>query len=514
MRNLAILYFTVWFGGIITMISKLFIDPESTPKWYFAFYFGIIGLIFLLSCIIKNKKPHFTDISFVITLCASTQALYGSYQWLAHHNVLDICANFDNVAGLSSLLVFSLPFGFYSSRSTNSTIRYISLVSLVINTMCIILTTSRAAIISGLIIAFFILINKLKSKRLIITGIFISLLVVISFSLYSFKKDSADGRVLIWTCTYNIISKSPWIGHGTYGFLKNYMNEQAEYFRNHPESNYSVLADDVKVPFNEFLHLWVNHGIIALALVIVLSAFCVKLWRTRDNDQSLISIACLLSIVIFSMFSYPFRYPHTICLSLISLLTLIYNSKVFSMLIIRNGIIIMITCCLIASIPITSRMLAEIKWCKVANRSLCGMTEKMLPEYKSLYSELQSDPLFLYNYAAELNVVGLYKESLAMCEECENMMSDYFLELLKADNLKHLKHYDEAKTCLQKASNMCPNRFIPLFELFKLYEIMGESVLMNETGQALLKKNVKIHSNEIVRIKKYVETKLNNKSTL
>ena len=161
MRNLAILYFTVWFGGIITMVSKLFIDPESTPKWYFAFYFGIIGLIFILSCIIKNKKPHFTDISFVITLCASTQALYGSYQWLTHHNVLDICANFDNVAGLSSLLVFSLPFGFYSSRSTNySTIRYISLVSLVINTMCIILTTSRAAIISGLIIAFFILINK------------------------------------------------------------------------------------------------------------------------------------------------------------------------------------------------------------------------------------------------------------------------------------------------------------------------------------------------------------------
>lgn len=504
----------MWFGGTIGMVSNLFIDPESTPKWYFAYYWGIFGLIILLSCIIKNKKPHFTDISLIITLCATSQALYGCYQGLLYHNVLNMYANFDNVAGLSSLLVFSLPFGFYSSRSSNSIIRYISWGSLAINIMCIILTTSRAAIISGLIIAFFILINKLKSKRLIITGIFISLLIAISFSLYSLKKDSADGRVLIWTCTCNIISKSPWIGHGTYGFLKNYMNEQAEYFRNHPESNYSVLADDVKVPFNEFLHLWVNHGIIALAVVIVLFAFCVKLWRTRCNDKSLISIACLLSIAIFSMFSYPFKYPHTICLSLISLLTLIYNSKVLSMLIIRNGIIIMIACCLIASIPITSRMLAEIKWCKVANRSLCGMTEKMLPEYKSLYSELQSDPLFLYNYAAELNVVGLYDKSMSICEECENMMSDYFLELLKADNLKHLKHYDEAKTCLQKASNMCPNRFTPLFELFKLYETTGESALMEKTGQALLKKEVKIHSNEIVRIKKYVETKLNNKSTL
>ena len=501
----------MWFGGTIGMVSNLFIDPESTPKWYFAYYWGIFGLIILLSCIIKNKKPHFTDISLIITLCATSQALYGCYQGLLYHNVLNMYANFDNVAGLSSLLVFSLPFGFYSSRSSNSIIRYISWGSLAINIMCIILTTSRAAIISGLIIAFFILINKLKSKRLIITGIFISLLIAISFSLYSLKKDSADGRVLIWTCTCNIISKSPWIGHGTYGFLKNYMNEQAEYFRNHPESNYSVLADDVKVPFNEFLHLWVNHGIIALAVVIVLFAFCVKLWRTRCNDKSLISIACLLSIAIFSMFSYPFKYPHTICLSLISLLTLIYNSKVLSMLIIRNGIIIMIACCLIASIPITSRMLAEIKWCKVANRSLCGMTEKMLPEYKSLYSELQSDPLFLYNYAAELNVVGLYDKSMSICEECENMMSDYFLEILKADNLKHLKHYDEAKTCLQKASNMCPNRFTPLFELFKLYETTGESALMEKTGQALLKKEVKIHSNEIVRIKKYVETKLNNK---
>lgn len=514
MRNLAILYFTIWFEGIIVMVSNRFIDPESTAKWYFGYFFGIIGLIILLTCIIKNKKPHFNDISLVITLCATSQALYGCYQWLLHHNVLNMYASFDNVAGLSSLLVFSLPFGYYSSRSSNLIVRYIALVSLAINAMCIMLTTSRAAIISGLIIAFIIAFNKMRTKRLILTGVFLSLFIAISFSLYSLKKDSADGRILIWTCTYHIISKSPWSGHGCYGFQKNYMNEQAEHFKNHPNSTYSVLADDVKVPFNEFLHLWVNHGIIALVSVIVLFILCVKLWQTRRNDKSLISIACLLSIAIFSMFSYPFRYPHTLFFASVSIFTLIYNSNLFSLRIIKNGIISIIACGFVTNIPVTVRMMAEIKWCKIANRSLCGMTEKMLPEYKSLYSELKSEPLFLYNYAAELNVAGLYDESMSICKECEEMMSDYFLELLKADNLKHLKHYDETEICLQQAAYMCPNRFTPLFELFKLYELTGNIPLMECVGNTILTKPVKVHSNEVVRIKKYVETKLNNKSML
>ena len=34
------------------------------------------------------------------------------------------------------------------------------------------------------------------------------------------------------------------------------------------------------------------------------------------------------------------------------------------------------------------------------------MTKKMLPVYKGLYDKLGNEPLFLYNYAAELNVAG------------------------------------------------------------------------------------------------------------
>ncbi|MFQ7088200.1 MAG: tetratricopeptide repeat protein, partial [Bacteroides sp.] len=102
-----------------------------------------------------------------------------------------------------------------------------------------------------------------------------------------------------------------------------------------------------------------------------------------------------------------------------------------------------------------------ILWCDTANRSLCGMTKDMLPVYKGLYDKLGNEPLFLYNYAAELNVAGRYEESLRICKASSVRMSDYYTRLLLADNCKQLKRYKEAERHLQQASYMCPNRFTP-----------------------------------------------------
>lgn len=74
-----------------------------------------------------------------------------------------------------------------------------------------------------------------------------------SVFLYHYKKDSADGRLLIWQCTWNMIKERPLYGYGYGGFQANYMDEQAQFFRTHPNSRYAQLADDVKSPFNEYL---------------------------------------------------------------------------------------------------------------------------------------------------------------------------------------------------------------------------------------------------------------------
>ncbi|MCD8187010.1 MAG: O-antigen ligase family protein, partial [Rikenellaceae bacterium] len=55
-------------------------------------------------------------------------------------------------------------------------------------------------------------------------------------------------------------------GNGTGTFKSDYMPEQAAWFREHPESPYAILADNSNHPFNEFLLIWIESGLIGLLL--------------------------------------------------------------------------------------------------------------------------------------------------------------------------------------------------------------------------------------------------------
>ena len=124
----------------------------------------------------------------------------------------------------------------------------------------------------------------------------------------------------------------------------------------------------------------------------------------------------------------------------------------------------------------------------------------MLPTYLELYEELNKNPLFLYNYAAELNVAGHHAESYRIGQECESLMADYYTQLLQADNSKRLKRYEEAKRYLRQAALMCPNRFTPPYELFKIHQEESDTASMAQTAECILRKPIKIDSPEVRRI--------------
>ena len=89
------------------------------------------------------------------------------------------------------------------------------------------------------------------------------LIAIGAFILYSQKKDYANGRLLIWNVSVEMIKDKPLFGLGHDTFQAKYMNYQAEYFRNNPNSRYKLLADNVKHPFNEFIKVAVEFGIVS-----------------------------------------------------------------------------------------------------------------------------------------------------------------------------------------------------------------------------------------------------------
>ena len=76
-------------------------------------------------------------------------------------------------------------------------------------------------------------------------------------------------------------------------------------------------------------------------------------------------------------------------------------------------------------------------------------------------------------------------------------MADYFTQILQADNHRQLGNRQEAERHLLQASFMCPNRFVPLRELFRLFQSQADTAGMHRMADAILRKPVKVDSPEV-----------------
>lgn len=125
----------------------------------------------------------------------------------------------------------------------------------------------------------------------------------------------------------------------------------------------------------------------------------------------------------------------------------------------------------IALLSLTRKMFYdEYRWNTIAQRSLAGDTKIVMPDYAQLYKTMNRNGLFLYNYGAELNYIDENVKSNRLLNEASQFMNDNDLQLQLADNYIKLREYKKAESCLLLASDMIPNRFIPLYRLAKLYE--------------------------------------------
>jgi tetratricopeptide (TPR) repeat protein len=333
--------------------------------------------------------------------------------------------------------------------------------------------------------------------------------------LYLLKKDSADGRILIWRSTWNMVLDKPIAGHGYGAFNEKYMLYQAEYFDAHPDSRYSGLADNVLHPFNEYLLVLAEYGFVGLGCLAILGllfAGSVVAPATACGNAAAVagatalpaflSLLSLLSIAVFSCFSYPFKYPFTWVIVFLNIAVICPAGKIFSRNIynkvLRAGTAMLAAGLLIISIPLTK---AEVRWNTIARQSLAGKTVEVLPEYDKLYGYLGKNGLFLYNHAAELHEVKEYEKSLLVCGLCLEHFNDMDLQMLLADNYMELNRAEEAEKHLLLSSGMCPNRFMPVYQLVLLYNESGRNEKALALARLIIDKEVKIPSATVTAIK-------------
>lgn len=479
------------------------------------YYIGGFILYVVFKTLLDNKTITFCN-NIIVTACVS-QAIYGILQYTGVIKIsssFPITGSFDNPAGFAACTVLGIPFALFSAKTKSKT-KYLYFISVAVICIALIFSQSRAGILSAFtmfvvyLYCRFIHSLPLKKKSLILSLI-TALSVSIFLFLFFFKQDSATGRYLIWQSALSVISENPIKGYGNGGFNAHYMSYQANYFQHNPNSDLAVLADNVVHPFNEYFFLAIEYGIIGLLLFLALISISLFYNKRKLSPY----ILAFISILVFASFSYPFRYSFVWMIFVYSLARLSINTPIIYS--IKTKFQLLISVVLIAGLVFIGYWLYrdiqfEYKWNKVAKSSLMGKTKIVLPEYERLYTMWNGNPMFLYNYGAELNHIQKYEESIRILNECRKYLNDYDVTMLQADNYFKLKQWGEAEIYYKKASQMCPVRFVPLYYLYQVYDSAGLDLQAKDVAMDIINKPVKILSNDVVLIKSKMNSYLKEK---
>jgi O-antigen ligase len=483
--------------------SYRFVDAQVVPKWLGVMLcVGVMGIVWSIA----GPKIKISPLRYLfgtVAVFALVLSLHGIILQLA--GVMPAgkaIGNFDNPAGFASALACAFPLCFLFFKSRTLYVRYVAVATAAIIATAVSFSGSRAGMLAVAVATVVWLLAKIRNRTTKI--ILLVALAVLPAMLYFFKKDSADGRLLIWRCALDMVAESPVAGHGLGAFRTKYMLYQAAYFNANLDSQYAQLADNVQHPFNEYLLVATNYGMVGLGVVALLMFLLTRAYRQNNNPEKIPAMLSLLALAVFSFFSYPFRYPFTWILLFINVAVICYPIIKKQLLKIKSWIPLRVTVCLLSAGLLTYTVMltrAEITWKRIANLSLMGRTVEMLPEYEKLYQCLGKNGHFLYNYAAELHEAKEYKKSLAIFEQCTRYFNDMDVQLLLASNYKKLGKYTEAEQHLKTASHMCPSRFIPLYELVKLYSATDRKYEAQVMAQIIIDKDVKISTPTITIIK-------------
>ena len=414
--------------------------------------------------------------------------------------------SFLNPAIAAMLLSLCIPVGLWLLyNETDKRIRWVLAAICLSMATLLLLSASRTGLLAAMVASCLVIgqcSGKIKAllrrtNKTLLCAVALFSLVLACFALYHLRTDSADGRILIWKVALDMVTEHPFWGYGPNGFDAHYMQWQAEYLTNHPDSPHILLADNVAVPFNEFLGIAINYGLTGICLVFALIGLTAWLLFRRITDRGLL-MGMTGALIVWSMFSYIYNQPF------VWVLTVVIITAALSTLMPKRNIgrfsAIVILCLSVAAIAYkATKFCCRIDWHIVQDSSLRGHTMELMPQYAKLYSHLNDDSGFLYNYGAELHYIGRYDESLKILKECVPLYNDYNVQMLLADDFAKIGMSDSAIFHYRFAARMVPCKFLPLYQEMQMHLDYRDTIAAKKVALEILHKPVKIKDSSSVQ---------------
>ncbi len=438
------------------------------------------------------------------------------------------------------------------------TLKYLVLISII--SLCLVLpaSRSRAAWLAVVVSSIYLISIRYRlysrtiiyfdtnTKKIFLLVSFLVLLTAAGAGLYHMKKGSADGRMLIWKVSMNMIKESPVLGNGFDQFKAHYMDYQAAYFEQNPDSEDAMVAGDNNYAFNEPIQLMVENGLIGIMLLVAIMWLVfpgqyktrrskeTKEEQTTNNNIGLslqvnqipveeseqnwyllhISRAVILSVLVFGLFSYPLQIlPIKICLVVaLAVAAGILGRKVktnslqfIPLKTTRFALKSIISVGSIGLLWLATERIQHIQtaysdWKNAFDIYNIGMYNDCLDDYKKAYPILKTNGDFLTNYGKALSMAEKYPEAVSVLRQAAKHYPNTIVYTALGDSYKKLSETLQAETAYLHAWKMVPSRFYPKYLLAKLYDETGQHEKSVAIAKELLGKVIKIESTAVKEI--------------
>jgi|GEM_PF-888538 len=558
-------YFAVFisFYLLYKLIFRLQINETQLSKidifvFMFALYFLIRNLfcyqdieiesvfqsfsVFVLYLIFRNiGNTAVFYILLVFPFVGIAQIFYGiknqANNFAPGYDLSDIIGIFNNsgIFGGFISIVFVITFGLFFYKPHAAVIKYVRLLTvlklfsglvLFLFLVQLISTNSRASWLAAIVgVSFFIcsyygLFRSMSELTIIRKWIFIAISSIVLGGLivgfYNLKKDSADGRILIWRVSAEMIKDKPLFGHGLNGFQAKYMDYQAEYLKEHPNSSFGYLADNNQFAFNEFVRIWVEQGVVGLISYLLL-LYMLFFYKTKFENNLNVSVlrSAFITFITFGLFSYPmaiyqFKIMSVLFIALLSSSVIneknCYSYHFSGLYRIKQGwvlftpVVVFFVCAYFLfqfTSVIRKYDLATKKW----NSALISFnnydTVSSITSFKSVYPLLKNNGIFLSTYGKALYRLYKYQEAIPILQRANKQLSSATNYIELGECYQSNGEYANAEKAWIKASFMIPAAFTPHYNLAKMYIQIGKITEAKQVANYLLRKEVKIRSPEL-----------------
>ncbi len=359
---------------------------------------------------------------------------------------------------------------------------------------------------------------KVLTRILMISGFLICVLSV-GFGLYQFKKDSANGRILVWNVTKEIIKDHPLIGVGFDNFKSQYMSYQGQFFVDHAENDNVFLADNTFYAFNEILQLGAENGLISVIILFLITGLL--LWFLKNQKakvESIVAFAGILSYFVIAMFSYPNEIlPTKILLVLIiGLIGSNCSKPLYTKRIIFKPIFNSLALTIIVGISTYQLIIRsnEFKAMNEANKSYQSAKYERCIEICNANIEG-----FMKNNGEMLLILGKsyyfqnqYDSSSNFLREASKFSNSTIVQNSIGDSYKALGDIDSAVKHYTQADQMIPARIYSKYLLAKMYQEYGQYKIAKGYANKILNHKVKINNRAAKEIRWEMKKMINKYS--